>query len=246
LAVKLELSSDDWVLAPAMHVQRGFSKNEGSRIRNTGINIVRSITVLKGSNKSRIKTSGIQRNLRTSEVWFIVRIMRAVPVSSEGFRDISIHSTCVLEKTTGINEGTGIMSDGLRTSEGMDSVRKSINGVSVVEWLCTKNLEEKSITNKGGTVINILIRLDNPDEFLHRVVEVQLDLVRGGTNGLITSELKLSDQILVRILGHSAALISVQEDIVNIEGSSDQRLVVGNSSRNWAANRELTVFTRVW
>jgi hypothetical protein len=32
--------------------------------------------------------------------------------------------------------------------------------------------------SKGRAVINIGIRLDDPDEFLDRVVEVQFDLVR--------------------------------------------------------------------
>jgi hypothetical protein len=35
--------------------------------------------------------------------------------------------------------------------------------------------------------------LDDPDKLLNGVVKVELDLVAGRTNGLITSELELSD-----------------------------------------------------
>jgi hypothetical protein len=91
----------------------------------------------------------------------------------------------------------------------MDSVRKSINGVSVVERLSTKDLEEKSIANKGRAVVNVLIRLNNPDELFDWVVEVELDLVRRGTNGFITSELELGDEVFMWVLGHSSAFISI-------------------------------------
>ena len=71
-----------------------------------------------------------------------------MPVSSEtSTRDV-VKRTGILEETTGINVGTGISSNRLRTSEGVDSVRKSINGISVVERLGTKDLEEKSITGQ--------------------------------------------------------------------------------------------------
>jgi hypothetical protein len=69
--------------------------------------------------------------------------------------------------------------------------------------------------------------LDNPDELLNGVVKVELDLVGRRANGLITSELKLLNKILVGVLSHTSALISVQEDIVDIERGSNQRLVVG-------------------
>jgi hypothetical protein len=38
------------------------------------------------------------------------------------------------------------------------------------------------------------------------------------------------------VLSHSAALISVKEDIVNIQRGSNQRLIVGNGGRNRATN----------
>jgi hypothetical protein len=90
-----------------------------------------------------------------------------------------------------------------------------------------------------------LIGLDNPDKLLNGVVKVELDLVTGRTNRLITSELELSDEVLVGVLGHSASLVSVKEDVVNIERSSNQRLIVGNGGRDGASNRVLTGRTSV-
>jgi len=63
------------------------------------------------------------------------------------------------------------------------------------------------------------------------VVEVEFDLVGRGTNRLITSELELLEEVLVGVLSHLAALISIKEDIVNIEGSSNKRLLVSSSDR---------------
>jgi hypothetical protein len=114
----------------------------------------------------------------------------------------------------------------------VDGIGEGINGISVVEGLCTQNLEEKGIANKGRAVVNVLIRLDNPNQLLDGVVEVELDLVGGRTNRLITSELELGNEVFVGVLGHSAAFISIQEDIVNVEGGSNQRLVVSDGSRD--------------
>ena len=90
-----------------------------------------------------------------------------------------------------------------------------------------------------------MIGLDDPDEFLNRVVEVEFDLVGRRTNGFITSELELSDQVLVGVLGHSSAFISVKEDIVNIQRSSNKGLVVGDSGRDRASSSHLTLRTSV-
>jgi len=59
----------------------------------------------------------------------------------------------------------------------VDGIGKSIDGVGVVEWLGAKNLEKGGVAKKCGTVIHILIGLNDPDKFLNGVVKVQLDLV---------------------------------------------------------------------
>jgi len=177
LAVKLELSGDNRVLSPTMHVKRGLREDEGTGIRDT-----RVIDV-------RILDKTVTRNIDTTKVDLVVRVGGTMPVAS----CLNINSTSVLEKTVGINVGTGILSDGSGSTESMDSIRKSINGISVVEGLSTEDLEKESIASQGRAVINVLIRLNNPDKLLNGVVKVKLNLVRGRTNRLITSELELSD-----------------------------------------------------
>jgi len=66
------------------------------------------------------------------------------------------------------------------------------------------------------------VALDDPDELLAGVVEVQLQLVAGGRDGLTACELERLDQVLVGDLGELAALIRVEVDVVDVEGRRDE------------------------
>jgi hypothetical protein len=233
LTVQLELGSDDRVLAPAVHIQRGFSEDESTSIRDTSVG---KVVIYSTRNDTSGKGGSTKRDLVTAKVDFVVGVGRTVPVTSETSSGLVIHSTSIIEKTVGINEGTRIFSNRSRTSESVDSVRKSINGISVVEGLSTKDLEKESIASQRRAIVNVLIGLDDPDKLLNGVVKVELDLVTGRTNRLITSELELSDKVFVGILCHSSALVSVKEDIVDVEGSSNQRLIVGDGGRDGATS----------
>ena len=162
LAVKLELSGDDGVLAPAVKIDGGLSEDEGTGIGNCGSVVVIRVGFISGrvaKSGSRRRLDGVRvvrvvdvggvvtRLLNTSKVGLKVRVGRTIPVAREVGRNVGIKSTGVLEKTTGINEGIGVGSNLLRSTESMDSVRKSVNGISVVERLGTKNLEKSGITS---------------------------------------------------------------------------------------------------
>jgi hypothetical protein len=124
LTVKLELSSDDWVLTPAMHVEGGLSKNECSGIRHIG-------TLGGGA-----VFNGTGTSLGSEHV----RVSHAGVTSTPLLASIdTTHGSGVLEKTTRGDEGvnTGCLSG---STESVDSVGKGINGVSVVERLGTKSL----------------------------------------------------------------------------------------------------------
>jgi len=54
------------------------------------------------------------------------------------------------------------------------------------------------------------------------VVEVELQLVGGGGDGLAARELQSLDQILVGHLGELAALVRVQVDVVHVERGRHQ------------------------
>ena len=66
------------------------------------------------------------------------------------------------------------------------------------------------------------IALHDPDQLLHRVVEVQLQLVAAAGDALAASELQHINQVLVAHLGELPALIGVQVDVVHIQGGSHQ------------------------
>jgi hypothetical protein len=54
------------------------------------------------------------------------------------------------------------------------------------------------------------------------VVEVELELVGRGSDGLTASELEDVDEVLVRDLGELTTLISVEVDVVHVEGGGNQ------------------------
>jgi hypothetical protein len=113
-------------------------------------------------------------------------------------------------------------------TEGVDGIGKSINSVSVVEGLSTKKPVKELTALERRAVVDVLIGLDNPDELLNGVVKVELDLVGRRADGLITSELQLLNKVLVGVLSHTSALIGVQEDVVDVERGSNERLVVSS------------------
>ena len=66
---------------------------------------------------------------------------------------------------------------------------KYVKGISVVERLGSQELVEILSTTHRLAVVDVGIRLDNPQELLAWVVEVELNLVGRRTNRFITSEL---------------------------------------------------------
>ena len=198
LAVKLKLGNNDGVLSPAVHVQRRLGHDEGTSVRDG-----RVVGTGRGGIEDKSGSQG-------SSVTGVLSL--ELVVLDEGLTRVGSRKSL----------------DSPLRSEGMKSVGKSINGISVVEGLSTEELEKGGVTDEGRTVVDVSVGLDNPDELLDGVVEVQLDLVGRRTDGLVTSELKLGDEILVGVLGEAATLVSIQEDVVNVEGSSNQGLVVGN------------------
>ena len=210
LAVKLELGGDDRVLAPAVHVKSRLGEDEGARIRN------RRATSTNARHPTELTSRGL-----------------SVETFSIGS---NINGTGVLEETRSVDERGGGRRGRVITTERHDGVRESIDGVGVIERLGAKGLVEHCGSLKRGAVVNILVRLDDPDKLLARVVEVELDLVGRRTDRLITSELELLDEVLVRVLGHAAALVGVKEDVVNVERGGNKRLVVSLGNLGGSTN----------
>jgi len=122
------------------------------------------------------------------------------------------------------------------STEGHNGVGKGINSVGVVEGLSTKEAVKNGTSLKRRAVVNVLVRLNDPDKLLHGVVKVKLDLVGRRTDGLVTGELKLLDEVLVGVLSHTSALIGVEEHVVDVERSGDEGLVVGGGDLGGGIN----------
>ena len=199
LSVKLELSGDDGVLTPAVEVKSGLSEHECAGIGEHGA----------GGDITLVENTGL------------------VPVLG-GARTAShkaIKGAGHLEDTSG-DESVG--TSGLSGSaEGVDGGRESINGIGVVEGLGTEDLEESTVAIEGSAVVDVGVGLNNPDELLARVVEVDLDLVTGRSDRLVTGVLELLNEVLVGVLSHLSALIGIQEDEINVDGGGNKGLLVG-------------------
>jgi hypothetical protein len=87
--------------------------------------------------------------------------------------------------------------------------------------------------------------LNSPDELFARVVEVELDLVVGIGGRLRTSVLELLDEVLVRDLGKTAALISIKVDVVNEKRSGTKRRKSESRNTSCAVHRRSRVELKV-
>jgi hypothetical protein len=203
LAVKLELSGDDGVLTPAVHVEGSLGEDKGASVGDEGARVGGRTSIEDG-------------------------VIPAVSIAL-GTRYNTIDSSGHLEDTAR-DEGGGTRGLSLTTEDG-DRGRESINGISVVEGLGSENLVQGRSTLEGIAVVNVGIGLNDPDELLAGVVEVELDLVRRRSNRLVTGVLELLNEVLVGVLGELSALVSIQEDEVNIDRGGNKGLLVGSGDR---------------
>ena len=215
LAVKLELGSDDWVLTPAVHVERSLGEDKSAGIRDTG---------------------GDAAAAEVGQVVVGSGGLVGAELPPRGLGGVDILSTGVVEEAGGADVRAAGVGDGVVRAESHDGVGEGIDGVGVVEGLSAEEAVKNGAGIKRRAVVDVLVGLDNPDKLLNGVVEVELDLVGGGTDGLITSELELLDEVLVGVLGHTPALIGVEEDVVDVEGCGDEGLVVGGSDLDGGAS----------
>lgn len=212
LTVELEFRSDHRVVAPAVEVERRLGEHEGASIRDR-----RLVLGTKGA----IEVDGIVRHVGAE-------VDRRPCVGRRG-----VVSARRLEQTIGRDEGkvvaagnTAHIGNRVGAAESVDGIRERINSIRVVERLGAKHTAETLAVGERTAVVDVLVRLDYPDQLLYGVVEVQLDLVGRGTDRLIARELELLDEVLVGVLGHAPALVRVKEHVVNEERGGNERLVV--------------------
>ncbi len=208
LAVELQLGSDNGVLTPAVHVEGGLGEHEGAGVGQSGF--------LAGGDTEVALVAGV-----------VSRGGPEVACKAGASSGWDIVSASLGEEAADIDNAMGSR-DGVRAAERVNGVGQGIDGVGVVEGLSAEQLEEKAAGIQGRAVVDVGIALNDPNELLNGVVEVELDLVGGRADGFITGELQLLDEVLVGVLGHTSALIGVEEHVVNVEGSSNEGLVVSS------------------
>jgi hypothetical protein len=142
---------------------------------------------------------------------------RTTDSSSTGTKSDSGQSGSVASKYTTSTAAIGSKST-VTKNVGDDTLGGPV--IRVVEGLLSGGFRDPR--HRGRVAVDEGVALDNPDEFLHGVVEVHLDLVGGGSHGLITSELNLVDEVLVGLLGKTSALLGIEVDVVDVERSSNK------------------------
>ena len=90
-------------------------------------------------------------------------------------------------------------------------------GVVVVNNGAVEGALRRVVTPLVGTVVNNVLALNNPDEFLDGVVEIEARLVRRARERFFTRELELVNEVFVRYLGKTATFVRVEVDVVDVE-----------------------------
>ena len=136
------------------------------------------------------------------------------------------HAGCRRDETLVVTAGR--LRERFETSKGAHERHEGVKSVGVVEWLCAESHVQRGSAEERRAVVDVRVRLDDEDELLARVVEIEFNLVGRGTDRFVARELELFNKVLVRVLSHAPALIGVKEDVVDVERSSNERLLVSD------------------
>jgi hypothetical protein len=119
-------------------------------------------------------------------------------------------------------EGVNVDATGLTVHSGDTFVmleglyKLEVLGYTGGETFVTVELEFGGVVGGNvGTDISTVFFL-NPDDFLAGVVEVEFNF---GGGGFVTGELELFNEVLVGDLGETATFVSVEVDVIDVEGS---------------------------
>jgi len=145
----------------------------------------------------------------------------------EGLYQVEVITGALLESVVAVELDEG-RNNGVNTggtlNKGVGVARVKDGGVpeiGVVERLLAVVL-----VDNGVVAANEVIALYYPCQELDGVVEVHADLVGGGGDALLASELELLDEVLVRALGELAALIGIEVDVIYEQRASLEALVL--------------------
>jgi hypothetical protein len=161
----------------------------------------------------RLESEGVDVNTNARDVGVV--LVRLDKVKVRAFTDLETIVAVELEES---RDDRVASSHALDAGDGVARLEaRAVPPVRVVEGL----LAEVGVDD-GVIARDIGVALDNPDKFLTRVVEVEFELVGARGDGFATRELEDIDEVLVADLGEFTAFISVEVDVVDVEGSSGE------------------------
>ncbi len=210
LTVELDLGDLHGVLALALAAR--LQQALGEQVVSSALEVLLIGAVISRRDSAEVTASGQTRTRRLTHTRHV----------GEGVR--SGRTRVASQRHTTRTGGTASR----QTTTTQDVQHHTLRGpvIRVVEGLLSRRLSHPG--SRGIGAVHEGIALHHPDEFLHGVVKVHLDLVAGRSQSLIASELQLVDQVLVGLLGKATALLSVQVHVVHVQrGSSQLQLVHG-------------------
>jgi hypothetical protein len=205
------------VVVGGIHIDRGGRGRANRIVRNSeekcGVINTGQVACARGLVLLRLESERVDVDTDGRDVGVVLVRLDLVEVAT--FADLESVVAVELDERS---DARVLASHALNAGDGVARLKnRSVPPVGEVEWLLALPRED------GGIVAGHEgIALDNPDELLARVVEVELELVGGRGDGLTASELEDVDEVLVGDLGELATLISIEVDVVDVEGGSNQ------------------------
>jgi hypothetical protein len=205
------------VVVGSIHVDRGGGVGAhsvvGHREEESGVVDTGQVAGAAGLVLLRLESKGVDVDTDGGDVGVVLVRLDLVEVAT--LANLEAIVTVELEESGDNRVAT---SHTLNTGDGVARLEdRAVPPVREVEGLLTL-----PGVDDGISAVNEGITLDNPHKLLAGVVEVELELVGRRGDGLTASELENVDEVLVRDLGELAALISVEVDVVHVEGGSHQ------------------------
>ena len=160
-----------------------------------------------------LESEGVDVDTNGGDVGVVLEGLHLVEIASLAYREAVV--AVELEERS---DGRVLACHAFNTSDGVTRLEyAAVPPVREVEGLLAlPGVDHVGVARHEG------IALDHPDELLTRVVEVELQLVGAGSDGLTARELENLNEILVGHLGELTTLIGIQVDVVHVEGRSDE------------------------
>ena len=193
--------------------QVGANSVVGDRQQQRGVVNTRQVARARRLVLLRLESERVHVDTNSGDVGVVLERLNQVEVVAVA----NLEAVVAVELQQSRDRGV-LASHALNAGDGVARFQdRAIPPVRVVERLLSL-----PGVDDGVIARDVRVTLDDPHQFLARVVEVQLQLVGRRGDGLTASELEDVNQVLVRDLGELTTLIRVQVDVVHVQRGSGQ------------------------